>query len=159
MGELTLRQPQAKMEIEQPRGELTVDSTAAWTALGQGPHLQWMNSIYSQMNGVLLQAIAKTVEDGNRMAQITNPRNAFAEIAENAVFASDPVRYVGEASALNVKLSYKAHPPIVQVETQKPEINYTPHMPEFRYRPGSVEIYLKQRNAVDIQVSRYDRIQ
>ncbi|MFC5700881.1 DUF6470 family protein [Cohnella faecalis] len=159
LGEQSIRQPMAKMDIRQPMGELTIDSTAAYIGLGQGPHLQFMNSIYSQSESVLLQAIAKIVADGNRMAQITNPNNAFAEIASRAIPTSSPYQYLGDASCLNVKINYKANAPIINIEAQSPQIEYTPRSPEVQYNPGSVEIYLKQRNSIDIQVTQYDLYQ
>jgi hypothetical protein len=160
LGDQSIRQPQAKVDIQQPPGELTIDSTAAWMALGQGPHLEWMNVIYSQMDSVALQAIAKMVEDGNRMAQITNPQDAFADIASEATLLSNPIQYVGEASTLNVKMDYKANVPIIHIEPQQPQIQYIPRKPEVQYNPGSVDIYLKQRNSIDIRVvSRYDQYQ
>ncbi|RAP73935.1 DUF6470 family protein [Paenibacillus montanisoli] len=156
-GELSIQQPQAKMEIESSRGELEIDSSEAWAALGMGSNLEWLNSIYSQCKSIALQAIAKIVEDGNRMAQITNPNNAFAELARDAFQRKNPIQYVGEASVDHVRLHYRAHAPIINIEPQLPLIEYTAHKPEIQYHPGSVEVYLKQKNSVEIRVSEYDK--
>lgn len=155
-GDLSIQQSPAKMEMESPAGELEIDSSAAWTALGVGPHLEWMNSIYSQSKSVVLQAIAKIVEDGNRMAQITNHQDAFADLALDVFQRENPIEYAGEPSCLNVKVQYRAHSPIINIEPQKTEIQYTPNKPEVQYHPGSVDVYVKQKNSIDIQVSQYD---
>ncbi|MEB3102343.1 DUF6470 family protein [Ferviditalea candida] len=155
-GDLSIQQPQAKMDIQQPGGELTIDSSAAWTALGIGPNLEWTNFIYSQSKSIALQAIARIVEEGNRMAQITNPRNAFADLAKDVYFRENPVEYVGEASYFNVKVHYQPRAPIINIEPQKPQIQYTPNKPEVQYNPGSIEMYLQQKNSINIQVSQYD---
>ncbi|MBP3966769.1 DUF6470 family protein [Paenibacillus lignilyticus] len=156
-GDLSIEQPPAIVDIQSPRGELEVDSTAAFTALGTGPHLDWMNSIYSQYKNVALQAIAKIVEDGNRMAQISNPNNAFAELAREAFHHQNRIVYTGEASIDNVRVRYTPHAPIINIEAQKPIIEYTPRKPETQYHPGSVEVYLRQRNSVEFSVGEYDK--
>ncbi|BBH23906.1 hypothetical protein Back11_52510 [Paenibacillus baekrokdamisoli] len=155
-GDLSIQQPPAKVEMESPAGELEIDSSEAWAALGKGPHLEWLNSIYSQSKSVALQAIAKMVEDGNRMAQITNHQNAFADLAQDVYQRKNPIEYAGEPSYFNVKVHYQSHSPIINIEPQKAEIQYSPNKPEVQYNPGSVDVYVKQKNAIDIQVSQYD---
>ncbi|MEC0227889.1 DUF6470 family protein [Paenibacillus alba] len=155
-GELSIEQQPAEMSIEQPSGQLQVDSTEAWNALGEGPHLQFMSNIYSQSSNLALQGIAKKVEEGNRMAQITNGGNAFADIAYDNLHASSPINYLSDASNLNVKLNYEAQAAIINIEPQKAKIEYTPRKPEIQYNPGSVEIYMKQQNSIDINVSEYN---
>jgi hypothetical protein len=155
-GDLSIQQPSAKMDIQSPRGELEIDSSAAWAALGKGNHLEWMSSIYSQCKSVALQAIAKTVEDGNRMARITNHQNAFADLASDVYQRVNPIVYAGEPSYFNVKMQYTPRAAIINIEPQKAEIQYTPSKPEIQYNPGSVDIYMMQMNSIDIQVSQYD---
>jgi hypothetical protein len=155
-GDLSIQQKPANVEMESPAGQLEIDSSAAWAALGVGPHLEWMNSIYSQSKGVVLQAIAKTVEEGNRMAQITNHQDAFADLASRVFPLTDPIDYLGDPSYFNVKVRYTPRAPIINIEPQKAEIQYTPHKPEVVYNPGNVGIYMKQMNSIDIQVSQYD---
>ncbi|NEN85109.1 DUF6470 family protein [Paenibacillus elgii] len=156
MGQLSIEQQPAQMDFHSEPGELSIDSSAAWSALGSGPHLEWLNSIYSQLPNIALQGIAKIVENGNRMAQIHNPRNAFAEIAQNAFSDDSPIEYVGPASNMNVKVHYEARPAVTNIEPGKVNIEYTPMKPEVQYNPGRVEIYMKQMNWIDIQVTNYD---
>jgi hypothetical protein len=155
-GELTIEQPSAIMDIKSPHGELQIDSSAAWAALGTGNHLDWMSSIYSQSKSVVLQSIAKIVRDGHRMSQITNHQNAFADLAKDVLERTNPIQYVSEASLFNVKLIYNPQAPVINIEPQKAEITYTPQKPDVQYHSGSVYIYLKQMNSIDIQVSQYD---
>lgn len=155
-GEQTIIQKPATMDFESPRGELLVDSSAAWEALAKGGIMKLTAQIYSQMKGFALQAIAKTVEEGNRMAYIPNKRNAFAELAENWLDDSNPIQYVGEASNMNVKLDYIRHEPQTRIEPNRAETRYEPVKPRVQYIPGNVDIYMKQMNAIQIQVSEYD---
>jgi hypothetical protein len=156
-GELSIMQPSAKMEIQSPQGELHIDSSAAWAALGHGNHLEWMNMIYSQTKSIVLQAIARTAQEGSRMAQITSPDNAISEIAkERFINNHNTIQYTGQPAYDNVKVSYESHKPVIRIEPQQAQIEYTPHKPEIQYNPGAVDIYIKQMNSIDIQVSHYD---
>ncbi|RKP47256.1 hypothetical protein D7Z26_23405 [Cohnella endophytica] len=156
-GELSIQQPQAKVEMESPPGELIIDSTRAQDALGVGPHLRFMSNMYSQMQNVYLQALGNIVQDGNRMAQITNPRNAFADIARDVFQEKSPIRYTTEASCFNVQIDYIPHKVNIQVKPQRAIIEYTPHKPEITYNPGNLDIYLRQKNSIQFEVTSYDR--
>lgn len=156
-GDLSIRQPSADMQIESPPGQLTIDSSAAWDALGKGGNLAWSSRIYSQSKDLLLQAIAKTAADGQRMADILSPGNPFAEIARSDALSDPPsVSYTGPAGYSNVKVNYEPQEAVIQITPRQPEIAYTPNKPEVQYNPGSVDIYLQQRNSIDIQVSEYN---
>ncbi|OXM86363.1 DUF6470 family protein [Paenibacillus rigui] len=155
-GDLKIEQHPAEMNFHSEPGKLEIDSSAAWAALGKGGHMAWMNSIYSQLPGVFRQALAKIAEDGNRAAQITNKSNAFAEIAKGEAFSTSGIQYVGPAGLNNVKIHYEPQQIETNIEPVKPTIQYTPVKPQVTFVPGSVDIYMKQMNSIDIQVSSYD---
>ncbi|KIL40650.1 hypothetical protein SD70_12090 [Gordoniibacillus kamchatkensis] len=155
-GDLQIQQPKAQIDIHSPPGQLQIDSSEAWSALGVGPNLAWNSMIYSQCQSVALQAIAKTVEDGNRMAQITNHGDAFADIASDVFERQNPIEYTGNPAYDNVKITYTPQKPEIHIEAQHPIIQYTPQKPDIQYNPGSVDIYLKQKQAIDISVTKYD---
>ncbi|MDB5052778.1 MAG: hypothetical protein JWM44_828 [Bacilli bacterium] len=155
-GELSIHSSSANMDIVSPRGQLEVDSSVAWSALGKTPTMQWNNSIYSQVKDIALQAIAKIVEDGNRMATITNPNNAIAEIAQDTSSPFSEIQYVGEASYLNMKMQYQANPVQINVEPQKADIQYKVNKPEVQYQRGKVDVYMKNMNSIEMHVSQYD---
>lgn len=154
--ELTIDQEPAQMEIEQPNGQLAVDSSAAWAALAKGGNLEWKQSIYSQAKEVVLQAIAKKVEDGNRMAAIHTKSDAIAELAMDAIGYRLPVQYAGAPSYTNVKVNYTAEAAKVTIIPQKADIQYQPAKLEGQYERGDVNIYVKQRQSIAIEVSPYN---
>ncbi|MEI7025665.1 DUF6470 family protein [Paenibacillus sp. y28] len=155
-GELSIEQPQAKMDFKYDPGTLSIDSSAAWAALGKGGHLGWMNRIYSQLPEIFKQSLAKKAQEGQRAAQITNPANAFAEIARNNVWNGSGIQYTGPASVDNVNIQYEPGKPQTNIDPVKPSIQYTPVKPEVSFNRGSVDIYMKQMNSLDIWVSEYD---
>ncbi|WP_152396369.1 DUF6470 family protein [Paenibacillus guangzhouensis] len=155
-GELSIETKRAVVEGNYEPGELTIDSSAAWSALGKGSHMQWMNMIYSQMDQIALQAIAKQVEDGHRMGMITNKKNAFADIGKKASQETlGPIQYVGEASNMNVKLNYEPRPYQAEVQPAELHINYTPQKVQAQYQAGKVNINLEQPFTINIRVSDY----
>lgn len=155
-GDLEIQQPQAQVQMHSPPGDMQIDSSAAWAALSKGSVLQLNSSIYSQCKEVALQAIAQMVQDGNRMAQITNPRNAFAEIAGDVFQRESSIDYVAPAAYDNVKIQYDPRKPEINIEPQHAIIQYAPKKPDVQYNPGKVDIYMKQKQSIEITVSQYD---
>lgn len=156
-GDLQIEQPPARMDFASEPGKLQIDSTQAQHALLKGPNLEWSSYIYGQMKQVFLQLLAEKVQEGNRMAQITVPTSAFAEIARNKVFKKNPVQYQPAVpSNDNVRLSYEPGKVSTSIEPSRPEISYTPRKPQIEVDRGRLDIYLRRRNSIDIQVSTYD---
>lgn len=154
-GQLSIHQEPARMSIHSEPGTLTIDSSDAWAAYAKGGHLRWENYIYSQMKEVVLRGIAKIVEDGKRMADITNPTNAFADLAKDWMEGSG-INYVEPASLDNVKIDYQPHQTQIEIQPQKADIEYEPQKPNIQYIPGDVSIYLRQKQSIDIHVSEYN---
>lgn len=145
------------MQIRQPRGELLVDSSAAWLALGRGSPLEINGLKTAQANERASEAIDRIVQKGNRMAQITNKSNAIAEIAGDALIQdAEGIRVWGPASNLNVKMEYIAHPAEINTTPKHPEIQFHVSKPDIQYTPGKARIYMEQMNSIRMWVSQYD---
>lgn len=155
-GQMTIQSHPAALDFESQKGELQIDSSAAWDALGKGSYIRWANMIYSQIPNIALQAIARIVEDGNRLAAIAGGGNALADLAGEAMNDRPKLEYVGEASFLNVKISYAPHHIETRIEPQPTQIDYTPAKVNVQYQAGRVNIYERQKNKIDIEVSNYD---
>jgi len=159
-GDQSVEQPEAEMDFKTTSPRLEVDSAEAYHALGIGPNLEWSSAIYSQMRGVFLQHLASQVEEGKRMADITNPRSAFADLARDALFRPNPVNYqVSTPGYDNVKLQFTPGSVDTRIEQSRVRLEYTPHKAEISVDPGKVDIYLKQRNSISINVTTYDLYQ
>lgn len=155
-GKLSIEQPPADLNIKTPPGDLKINSDAAWSALGVGPNLEWSNNIYSQMPAIAMQGIAKIVEDGNRMADLSSHENAIADLAEEALSDTNPVEYTTAPAIDNVRVQYTPHSPIIEFTPHSPNIQYTPQKPQIDFRMGSVNVYVRQRQSIDIQVNPYN---
>jgi len=153
-GDLQIRQQQGDMSIHSTPAELDIDSTKAWAALGKGGNLAWNKAIYSQMDSIFLQHLSKQVRDGKRMADITNPNNAFADLARAGRFWHNPVNYQASKPGYdNVRLEYTPTDVSTTIQPTDVSVAYTPFKPVVETQPGNVEIYLRQKNFIAIDVS------
>jgi hypothetical protein len=151
---------QAKMHIKQPQpdGELRVDQSRAWDAIGAGGVLAMNKRVADQMFGIAVEAIAKMVENGNRMANLKNKQDSIPHIAWDNAFQQLPViQYYGEASYLNVDEEYIPSP--VTIEPELGEVNWraTPNGPNIQSTRGKFNSYLAQRNSIEITLPTMDK--
>lgn len=160
LGEYRIRQPQAEMRIESKpaqlhitshKPEMTIDQTRAFEAYNGGKMVPFYQRIYSQINQLWLNQMAQIVEEGNRMAAIHLPGNAFSEIATNRAMEEDPhLDYLGPASFDNVDISFHVQPLDVQVDYGSLQIDVETHKPEIEYYKGKMEIYMRQLPSLEI---------
>jgi hypothetical protein len=156
-GDQKIIQPQANMDFSSTPAKLEINSSEAWLALGKGPHLEWNQRLYGQMKSIFLQQLAQTVAAGHRMAQITNSKNAFAELARESVDSQNPVNYVlGTPDFDNVEVNYSPGQVSTNMEPSPIEINYTPIKTDIQVEQGKLDIYLRQKNSISIEVTTYD---
>ncbi|OCT13151.1 hypothetical protein A8709_20620 [Paenibacillus pectinilyticus] len=152
-GQWDIRQPQPTMEMHttpttiemsSPQGEIHIDQSRAWDALGIGSNITFMNRIYSQSKDIALQGIASIVAKGNRLAAIEKGGNPIADMAAERAFEPSSMNYLGEASYDNVDLDYTPHKVEIEVNPGHVSIEVTPHFPEISYTPGKVSFYVQQ---------------
>lgn len=159
LGTLDIKQPRAtfeitterpKLEVHSEQGVLYIDSSKAWDALGHGPALQTMSKIYSRAREVALQGIAKTVEDGNRLAAIHLGGNAIAQISKEKGADFFEFEFMGEASMDNVDLNYVPATVDVRFQEGRTHLNTHPNAPEINYNRGKLDIYMLQYPKIEI---------
>ncbi|WP_150270513.1 DUF6470 family protein [Paenibacillus tepidiphilus] len=153
-GKLEMSQPKAdlqitttpgKWNIHQAPAEVIIDQSKARAVYTGGTYPEMSQRIYSGVEQMWLQAIAKRMEQGERMANFHKPGNTIAE-----VYGTDwqPVSYpeIRETPSYdNVDIHVTPSP--VQMEYTKGEVHFQAesHLPEYRYSPASVEIYMRQK--------------
>ncbi|CAM2934371.1 DUF6470 domain-containing protein [Paenibacillus sediminis] len=153
-GDLEVESPPAAMEVNTTPAELSVDSSRAWMALGKGNHLEWLHMISSQMHQEFLLNVSRIVDEGNQLAQFKH--STIADMMAQRMQEQSSIQYNGEASFHNVDLQYTPSHIDINWTRHDPQINYTPHRPQAKYEPGGVDIYLKNKNSIQMWVSNYD---
>jgi len=164
-GRLEMRQPAATLEmrttkpkvlIEQPKGDLHIDQSKAWDALGLGGSLHVMDTIYSSARDIAMQGIAKIVDRGNRLAAIHEGGNPIADIGLEASYRFREYDFAGEASFDNVDIRYTARKSEIKVEEGAVQIESRPNRPEIAYHRGKLDVYLLQRGQLTITPPQLD---
>lgn len=152
-GSLSMSQPQADMDISttpgewdihQPGPDVIIDQSKARAAYTGGTYREMSQRIYSGVEQLWLQGIAKRMEQGERMANFHKPGNSIAE-----VYGEDwqPVSYPevrGTAAYDNVDIDIQANPPQIEYHKAEVEIKVKQNAPEIHYTPATVEIYMRQ---------------
>ena len=146
-GQYSIRQPKAElhitttpglMEIQQRRPTLEVDQSRAFAAYTGGNILEMNQRVYSGIQQIFLQAIARRVEQGDRVAAIHRPGNTIAE-----VYGSDwqPIPFPetrSEASVDNVEVRINTTPPDIRISRSQVDIKVEAHKPEIEYIRGKL---------------------
>ncbi|MGE4271290.1 MAG: DUF6470 family protein [Desulfitobacterium sp.] len=135
------------LEISQPRGKLTIDSTDYYHSIGHKTMTALSQENFDRGKQAALEAIAATVAEGNRLAQITNPSNAFADLAFESRFAQKGELSWEPIAAPSIR--YEVSP--VQIEAIRGKVNYNlvRGTVNGEYVPGKV----------DFQVTQYPRVE
>ncbi|WP_217562090.1 DUF6470 family protein [Paenibacillus sp. GbtcB18] len=150
--ELNLHRENVKVNVSTEKSQLEIDSTVAWSALGSSKLIEMRDRIAQSAFDISMQNIAEIAQNGDRMMEITNHSNAFAEIARQNAFKDRPVELTGEPSFDNVDIEYR--PSAVNIEVQPGSITFDPvlNSPRVQYDPGKLETYIKQKNMISFSV-------
>jgi hypothetical protein len=136
------------VEIRQPRGELTIDNTPYNYSIGRKNLSDFARDNAAFGRQTVLKTIARTVEEGNRLAEITKPSNVIGELAFESRFL-DPGEVVwSPIEAPSIR--YQANP--AQIDITPGKVNFTPQPGNVQgdYQPGSVDIRVTQYPRVEI---------
>jgi hypothetical protein len=139
-----------QLEIRQPKGQLEIDQSRAWDALALGGNLETMSKMYAMGPEMALQGLARIVEQGNRMADISNPADPIPEFARDWNRTYEQFDFRGPASMDNVDLRYTKGDVSINVIPGRIEVNSHPNPPVISYERGKLNMYMLQYNKVEI---------
>jgi hypothetical protein len=153
LGAYSITQPKADVIIETTLGEwdiqsfppeLTIDQSRAFAAYNGGNTLDMNKRIYSGIQQLYLQGIARKVEQGNRMAQFFKPGNTIAEVYGTDTEPNSFPETRGPASYDNVDIHFETRAPQIEFRPAKVNIQTEGHRPEIEYNRGKLNIYMQQ---------------
>jgi len=150
--ELNLRQEPAILDIRQPLGELTIDSTRARQSIGIRTPMEFSDYNANFGKQKAMEAIAKINEDGDRLAAIDKGGNPIADIAAEGFFTATTPDIPPASNDEGVDVSYQARHAEINVETRGKTMDPQLNPPILKYTPGKVEGYVRQWNRLDISV-------
>ncbi|KGE20410.1 DUF6470 family protein [Paenibacillus wynnii] len=135
-------------DIQQFKPELTIDQSRAWAAYNGGNMLEMNKRIYSGIQQLYLQGIAKRVEQGNRMMEFFKPGNTIAEIYGTDTEPNSFPEMRGPASYDNVDIHFETRSPTINFRPAEVNIQVERHRPEIEYTRGKLDIYMQQYASV-----------
>ncbi|MCD4839171.1 DUF6470 family protein [Neobacillus sedimentimangrovi] len=152
--DLSIKQTKATMTIDRIPARLEIDQEQAWNELNvkRLSVLSKDMAEYSKQAG--LEAIAQIAQEGDQLATIEKNTNAIADIAfEKAVPLPADFNIAFIPSHGSVKINYIPTELHIHWKLGGPEINAVQNKPIHYYTPGKVEIYLRQKQKLDIHFS------
>ncbi|CAM3521153.1 hypothetical protein EDM52_00725 [Brevibacillus invocatus] len=160
--EMNLSQVPAKLDIEQARLELSIDSSQARANIGIMTSMQFSDSNAAYGKRKAMQAIAEKSQEGDRLMRIYTKENAIAAIGrEKGLRVLEGGYRPPSASAdEGVDIHIQLKPVVIQVQRNGMTMNPVTKPPELSYTPGKVEPYMIQYNSLKIDVvgSQLDRM-
>lgn len=152
--ELSIRQQPAVLEIRNAKGNLTIDSTEARANIDMRSPLRRTRDNAEYGYQKVMEAIAQTSAEGDRLAAIEMKGSPIAEIAfeESGIYENTDIIAAGTFED-GIEMRYEFQPTEINVETHHPQIEVQVQKPVHRYTPGKVEVYIRQQNSLNIEVT------
>ncbi|MDR7235703.1 DUF6470 family protein [Neobacillus drentensis] len=149
--EQSISQIPAVMTIERQSSHLEIDQEQAWSELGfkKTSVLSAEMADFSKQEG--LEAVAQIAQEGDQLAAIENKTDPFASIAmEQASPGPADFNIAFIPSYGSVKLHYTPTEVHINWKQGGVEIEVTPHKPIHNYTPGKTDVYLRQKEQLQI---------
>lgn len=149
-----IEQPKAEIDIQQPRAELhinrtpskfTVDQTKAWADMDLKPISKRIEEFSHNGYKEWLNGIARRAQEGEQMMRFEKGGNVIAAISEqNSKLRTYDFNVGFVPSPFSVKTYFEPATLDIQWETKKVINNTKSRKPIIDYKPGQVEIEMKQ---------------
>jgi hypothetical protein len=145
-----------KVEIlEKTPGKLEIDQKRAWESAGLGGVEFFSDQVYTESKQIVMQAIARIVEDGNKMANF-RAGNVIPDLHESKPLVSLPFNYLATASLDNVDFHHTRKQLQFQVQPGELKISVQVSPPQYKFKPAVFDAYVKQAGSVTITPPKID---
>lgn len=147
----SIQQPQAILEIQTTPGKLTIDQSQAREDMDLKSLSRRVDEFAQQGYQDWLAGMARRAQQGTELRHIEKGGNALAEQArQNSKGPEKQFNLGWIPSPFSVKLDYQPAEVKIESTAQKPNIDAQVNRPNHTYTPGSVDIEILQKNALDI---------
>ena len=149
--ELDLQNIPAQMSIQTKPSKLTIDQTLAWEAMNIKSTNRMMEDFANDGRNAALEGVARRAQEGDELMKIENGGNPIAQHAkENAARPEKQFNIGFIPPHFSVKINYE--PAVVSIDWKLGGVinNTKPNKPVFEYELFAVDIFVKERNTLDI---------
>ncbi|KUO71294.1 MAG: hypothetical protein APF81_24925 [Desulfosporosinus sp. BRH_c37] len=136
----------AKVEISQPRGELTIDMTPCRYSIGLKNITDFAKEYAERGKQIVMEATARIAQEGNQLARIENKSDAVSDIAFDSSLSEVDITWAPIA------------PPEIHYQANPAQFNPTAGKVNYSVQPGTVQGNF-QHGSVDIRVTQYPSIE
>lgn len=150
--DLNLEQKKGQLQIRRTTGEMNIDQSRAWSALGLGSTEEMTDRIAQHSWESSMQSIAEIAQAGDRMMAIHQGGGVFGDLARQNFMKERVINLFGPASFNNVTFNYIPGTTDIDFEVGGARFDPKVNMPVIEYTPGSIDIYLKQKNFINMSV-------
>jgi len=150
--ELDLKTTHAKAQVEGTLPKVQIDQSQAFSESGLKGIVDFTSEIIQRAKSDMQNAMARAADQGNQLADIHNSTNVIAENADDNAWG----QFENEFGMVTMPSSRPEITVIegeldIQVQEGKVENNTRAQKPIVDYRRGKLDIYLKQRNSLEIR--------
>ncbi|MGG3494929.1 DUF6470 family protein [Peribacillus simplex] len=147
----SIEQPQAILEIRTAPGKLTIDQSQAREDMDLKSLSKRVEEFARQGYQDWLAGMARRAQQGTELRHIEKGGNAPAEQArQNSKGPEKQFNLGWIPSHFSVKLDYQPAQVEIEATAQKPIIDARINRPNHTYTPGSADVEILQKNALDI---------
>ncbi|WP_457297055.1 DUF6470 family protein [Peribacillus simplex] len=147
----SIEQPQAILEIRTAPGKLTIDQSQAREDMDLKSLSKRVEEFVRQGYQDWLAGMARRAQQGTELRHIEKGGNALAEQArQNSKGPEKQFNLGWIPSHFSVKLDYQPAQVEIEATAQKPIIDARINRPNHTYTPGSADVEILQKNALDI---------
>lgn len=147
----SIEQPHAILEIQTTPGKLTIDQSQAREDMDLKSLSVRVDEFAQQGYQDWLAGMARRAQQGTELRHIEKGGNALAEQAKTNSKGPEKRFNLGWIpSHFSVKLDYQPAQVKIEATAQKPIIDAKINSPNHTYTPGSVDLEILQKNALDI---------
>lgn len=147
--EIQRKQPKLNMHTEHP--QIRIDQRQCFNESGLMSPEAFADYIAQTGRKAVMEGIARRTEEGSRLARIEAGGNAVAEIAYDNSFPVYEFKMVTMPRS-RPKIDFVGGSIDIQVEEGYVNTIFRPNSPQIEYRPGSIEIRMRQYPHIDIKV-------
>lgn len=158
---LEIMQPKAEvnMNIEHPKVEIhteqvkaQIDQYECFAEAGLKNYLDLTREAAQLGKQAVMQGIERIVRQGNELAAIENQTDPIPYQAEENAFELFNKDYnIGTIPKSRPKIDFKGGTVDIKVHEGKVNLDVKINKPRIDYIPSKVEIYMRQKNSIDIQ--------
>lgn len=147
----SIQQPQAIMEVQTTPGKLTIDQSQAREDMDLKSLSRRVDEFAQQGYQDWLAGMARRAQQGRELRHIEKGGNALAEQARQNSKGHEKQFNLGWIpSPFSVNLDYQPAEVKIEATAQKPVIDAQVNRPNHTYTPGSVDVEILQKSALDI---------